>query len=556
MSRMPLAAVAVLVAVAIAGAPAASADVARVFTIAGSESTMAAVAPLCDGRYFCDEDAPWPPAWNATARRFAGSCLDHWPDGAILLCSGGRLLRLAADGRMSALPVRGADLGPFEEAPGAALDLTAAEVAPDGGIFAVGDWGAVRVAPDGAARTLVDVSVAPYSHGVDALPDGSMLAAEETRGRIARVWPDGRRLVVAGGGRMMPGPNGVPGRQASIGDPFDVSALPDGSFIVGTLYSANLAGQERVLRVDPAGTVRLIAGGGHGWQEGAAATTVSLGSPTAVHALPDGRVLIGGNRGVLQVDPDGRIHTLVRSGDWARRPGFPDARFVDTDGRPAAEVMLNEVEDVDVLPDGSVAVLTWVPWGGTRLAIVGPPDRMERFAVALPREDRVLLEQGRVDVVTTRPASVHITVRLPHGGPVAADVRAVVPVGRTALAVPPLRGTTDVYDLLGDATTADGRVAAAATAVLPGPTLSTAVLRRLVADIDLGGSGPFSDFETRRCRRTGQRAFMCRWTFVEEDEADRHGTSWFTLRRDGLIAYAEHWDRMRRVQREVLEPAR
>lgn len=71
-------------------------------------------------------------------------------------------------------------------------------------------------------------------------------------------------------------PDGVPAREAAIGEPMDISALPDGSYVVASLIPSS-----RVLRVDAAGIIRPLAGGGSGWREGAPATSVSLGSITA-----------------------------------------------------------------------------------------------------------------------------------------------------------------------------------------------------------------------------------------------------------------------------------
>lgn len=156
-----------------------------------------------------------------------------------------------------------------------------------------------------------------------------------------------------------------------------------------------------------------------------------------------------------------------------------------------------------------------MPRSGWRLALVTPVAGMDRLAVALPAEDRTL-RAGRVDVLSTLPASAHLVVRRAHGGPVVADLRVPVAPGTTAIAVPGV-GASDVYDIRVDAVTADGRVATAQMAVVPGTTLSRSVRRRLIRLVDVFSSGQFPDFETGRCHRVALGAFACRWRYAEED---------------------------------------
>jgi hypothetical protein len=399
------------------------------------------------------------------------------------------------------------------------------------------------VAADG---TVKELPVA-YPAGIDALPDGSVLVGDWVAEIVERVWPDGRREVVAGGKRGV-APHGVAARRARIGRPRDVAAFPDGSFVIATQVP-----QGRVLRVDPRGIVHRYAGGGRGWHEGVPATTVSIGPIAAVRALPDGRVLLAADRGVLQIGPDGRIQTVVRG---VRTPGFAgalDRRSIGTDARPAAKVVLDGVIDVDVLADGRLVALTQVLTRGARLALIGDPAGLDRLAIALPAENRVTLARGRLDLVATRPAVARITIREKTRARPLADVRAWVPAGRTALTIPAIRSAR-VHDVRVVAESADGSVASARIAVIPARRLTRAALDPVALAVDLAYSGSFTSQDTFGCHRGGARRFACRWVFREEGERGVRGSSGFKLRRDGLIDYAWRQDRHRRVQRLILEP--
>jgi hypothetical protein len=531
-----------LTAAVLAAAPAAQA--ATVFTIAGSQSSGAAIPLLCGGIRYCGDVRPWPSVWAATALRFDGSCLDHYPDGSILLCSDGRPIRMTPDGRARALPVHGIALGLSADG-GVGLFVSSVDVGPDGSVVVGGMDGAATVAPDGAARWLVVRDRDEEVGGADVLADGSALLAEPLRERVERVWPDGRRQVVAGAGHRATGD--CARAQADIGWPVDVSAFPDGSFVI-----ADGCPRGRVLRVDAAGVVHPLAGEGRGWHEGAPATAVSIGRVSVVRALGDGRVLVAADRGVLQIGLDGRIRTLVRGVAYGWEAGYRDPRSVDTDGRAASDVALSGITDVDVLPDGRLAVLTHVPEGGSRLALIGEPDGLERLAIALPGEDRQLVRAGRLDVITTRSATVRVTSRDARHGSLTTDLVATVPAGRSAIAIPPARGPR-VNEFRVEATSADGRVAGATITAIPEPRLTKRAVDALTWAVDFSYIGSFSDQETRLCRRASQVAFACHWVFEEEGERSVFGRSCYMLRPDGLVDYA--WHRTHRRSRHlILEP--
>jgi hypothetical protein len=303
-----------------AAAGRAAAQPARVFTIAAAESTGAAVPLLCGAVVYCELPGPWPEVWTATERRIDGNCLDHYPDGSVLLSSDGRPIRMTPDGRMRVLPVSGLELGwESEDGTEASVPAETTAVAPDGGVIVGGLRGVAGFGPDGALRWV--------------RPDGGA---------------DGVRHGAA--------PEGVPATEADIGQPFDVFAFPDGSFLI-------VGGQPvwRILRVDAAGIIHRFAGGRGRWREGAPATGVSIGRIAAVRALDDGRVLLATDRGVLEIGLDHRIRTLIRGARHPFKAGFVSLQEAGTDGRAVAGATLPGIADVDLLPDARVTVLAAVP---------------------------------------------------------------------------------------------------------------------------------------------------------------------------------------------------
>ncbi|MDQ3678298.1 MAG: hypothetical protein M3401_16120 [Actinomycetota bacterium] len=200
-----------------------------------------------------------------------------------------------------------------------------------------------------------------FPQDVAMLPDGSVLVSNGQSSADLptwRLWPDGRRVRVAG---------------------FDASGFavaPDGS-VLGIDGSAHPDGQV-VRRWVPGGQPSIIAGGaglnGSTGDSGPAlAATLSLdfSDSHGIVPLPDGGFLFAetGKQRVRAVDPAGVIRTIVRSLDVPRGlAATRDGRFIVSDqdalrefgldGRMKTSHNVRSTEsppaDVESLPDGSV----------------------------------------------------------------------------------------------------------------------------------------------------------------------------------------------------------
>ena len=182
--------------------------------------------------------------------------------------------------------------------------------------------------------------------GVAVLPDGGYLIADAGNGRVRRVFPNGTINTVAGTGNFGFSGDGGPATAADLKAPLGVAVMPDGSFLIAD------AGQARVRRVSPAGVITTVAGTGiPGYSgDGGAATAAQLFAPSGVSALPDGGFLIAdtGNSRVRRVSPAGTITTVAGTGT----PGFSG------DGGPATAAQLgqNSPYTVAATPDGGFLI--------------------------------------------------------------------------------------------------------------------------------------------------------------------------------------------------------
>jgi hypothetical protein len=182
--------------------------------------------------------------------------------------------------------------------------------------------------------------------GVAVMPDGGYLIADAGNDRVRRVFPDGTINTVAGTGNFGFSGDGGPATAADFKAPLGVTALPDGGYLIAD------AGTARIRRVSPTGTITTVAGTGTpGYSgDGGAAGAAQLFAPSGVAALPDGGYLIAdtGNSRVRKVSPDGTISTVAGTGT----PGFSG------DGGPATAAQLgqNSPYSVAALPDGGFLI--------------------------------------------------------------------------------------------------------------------------------------------------------------------------------------------------------
>ena len=179
---------------------------------------------------------------------------------------------------------------------------------------------------------------APSGVFVDAA--GNLFIADGSNNRIRKVDPAGTISTVAGTGTAGFSGDGGPATGAQLNAPFGV--FVDAA---GNLFIAD-AGNSRIRKVDPAGTISTVAGTGTaGFSgDGGPATGAQLNHSVGVFVDAAGNLFIadGSNNRIRQVDPAGTISTVAGtgvtgfSGDGGPATGAqfhsPSGVFVDAAG--------------------------------------------------------------------------------------------------------------------------------------------------------------------------------------------------------------------------------
>lgn len=202
--------------------------------------------------------------------------------------------------------------------------------------------------------------------GVAAAPDGSVLFADAGNHRVRRVAPDGTISTLAGTG--VAGLSGDGGRatSAELQFPLDVALMPDGGFVIAD------QGNAVVRRVAPDGTISTFAGtvgerGSAG--DGGPATQAQLEGAFSVTVMPDGSVLISDfyDARIRRVDPSGIISTFAGNG----------TKGWDGDGGPASAASLRWPAGIAVARDGGVLI---ADSGNDRIRRVAPNGTISTIA--------------------------------------------------------------------------------------------------------------------------------------------------------------------------------
>ncbi len=213
-------------------------------------------------------------------------------------------------------------------------------VAPDGTITSVVGNGEHAFAGDGGPATAASIA---SPRGIASLSDGTLLIPDTDNERVREVTPAGTITTVAGTGVVGDAGDGGPAVAAQLDQPFGVSPLPGGGFLIAEAHGS------RIRKVDATGTITTVAGTGTvGFTgDGGPATAAELADPHAVLALPSGGFLITDtfNNRVRRVWPDGTITTVAGTG----AAGFSG------DG-PATQESLDQPKALALLPDGRVLV--------------------------------------------------------------------------------------------------------------------------------------------------------------------------------------------------------
>ena len=303
------------------------------------------------------------------------------PDGSLLIADRGRVRRVAANGEVTTVAGDPAadwrsPLGDGGPATRARLEPTALAALPDGG-FLVGDrsnYSVRRVFPDGHIDTVAggghngDGCTATRAQlyaprGLSLTGDGGFLVTDWGNDRIARVWPDGSLTTVAGDPSPSVTGNGAPATEYPLFAPSDISATPDGGFLIADTMNA------RIQRVAPDGTIATVAGNGvfDFAGDGGPATAAKLYHPVGVAAVSGGGFLVADqyNHRIRRVSPGGTIGTIAGSG-----PNGPANGGFAGDGGPATGARLNLPSAVSPRQGGGVLIADW--WNNRIRAVESP----------------------------------------------------------------------------------------------------------------------------------------------------------------------------------------
>ncbi len=214
-------------------------------------------------------------------------------------------------------------------------------VAPDGTIATVAGTGEAGFGGDGGAATR---SLLEGITAVVVQADGTWYLSELVNMRIRKVTPDGIITTVAGSGAAGSAGDGGRAVDAELNEPVDVALFPDGSFLIAD--NAN----HRIRRVAPDGIITTVVGTGDPGDggDGGPAAQAQLNEPVDVVAAPDGSWYIAdaGNHRIRRVAPDGTIATVAGTGE----PGY------EGDGGPAREARLRNPSEISVAGDGTLYV--------------------------------------------------------------------------------------------------------------------------------------------------------------------------------------------------------
>lgn len=275
------------------------------------------------------------------ADAFAHTVRRVWPDGTITTVAGTGTAGFSGDDGPATRAELDLPHGVAFTADGTlliadALNNRVRAVSPQGTITTVAGSGVLGFTGDGGPATEAGLA-AP--HAVTTMPGGGYLIADTDDQRIRLVTKDGTITTVAGSGvRGFAGDDG-PARSAELDRPFAaVPTADDGLLVADT-------GNQRVRKVSADGTITTVAGDGvRGFGgDGGPATRAALDSPHNLAVLPDGGFLIAdaGNNRVRRVWPDGTITTVAGTG----AAGFAG------DAGPAASAELDQPKALAVLPD-------------------------------------------------------------------------------------------------------------------------------------------------------------------------------------------------------------
>lgn len=180
--------------------------------------------------------------------------------------------------------------------------------------------------------------------GVTALPDGSLVIGDSQNARVRKIDPAGVISTIAGNGVSGFGGDGLKATDASLDLPAGAVPAPGGAFIIPD------SDNQRLRRVGPAGIITTVAGTGVAGYNGdeKQAGAASLFQPSGIVVGADGTITFADSRNdrVRRITPDGIIRTIAGTGVG----GFSG------DGGPATAAKLEDPTGIVVLADGGILI--------------------------------------------------------------------------------------------------------------------------------------------------------------------------------------------------------
>jgi sugar lactone lactonase YvrE len=341
---------------------------------AGTITTVAGTGSVSCGSSYCGGfSGDGGPATSARLSNPAGVAADAAGNLFIADTSNQRLREVDTAGIIATVAGNGTtsfggDTGPGTSAQlkgpsGVALDLAGNLFIPDAGnnrIRMVDSAGTITTVAGGGSDGLGDggpatnaqlnlaYSLSAEYHlayaGVAVDAAGNLLIADVGNQRIRKVDTAGTITTVAGNGTYGFGGDEGPATSAQLNLPSGVAVD-----LAGNLFIAD-SWNQRIRKVDTTGTITTVAGGGNdGLGDGGPATSAQLSLPSGLAVDAAGNLFIAdlGNNRIRKVDAAGTINTVAGTGDG----GFAG------DGGPATNAQLKSPSDVVVDAAGTLFIV-------------------------------------------------------------------------------------------------------------------------------------------------------------------------------------------------------
>ena len=251
------------------------------------------------------------------------------------------------------------------------------KVGQDGSLY-IADWGNHRIRridPSGVITTFAGNGVKGFSGdggpaemsqlsgptGMTISPDGFFYVVDRGNNRIRQIDPSGDITTVAGGAKIIAG--AIPPDQ--LDNPYKMSITSDRSLVL--THAADFIGNEYVLKINPSGAVKNIAGTGTlgNIVDGQPATKVTTRGLLGICVDSDDDIFISqtlvvtsqkydsvvrhlDTTGILNTIAGQGVVSIISPGQYA--PGFSG------DNGPAKRSQLNTPGDLSCAPDGALYI--------------------------------------------------------------------------------------------------------------------------------------------------------------------------------------------------------